>query len=159
MPTGDDSPARYIAELILEDEHRHIYDEDLGIDVLMATSGVIKGGKQVLGAVHLPTVQGKLKSLFEMLLMHYFGRMPDFLMIIDEAWWEQASDRDREALIWHELSHIKQETDKFGEPKFDRDGNPTFGLVEHDVAAFKSEVSRYGAWSPDLQEFFAAAGK
>ncbi len=120
---------------------------------------MFKGGKTVIGAVHLPTVQGRLKSLFEMMLAEYLGEMPHFLMVIDLPWWREASTTHREALVWHELCHIRQEIDKFGELKFDREGNPSYGLREHDIAAFNSEVSRYGAWSPDLAEFLAAAGQ
>lgn len=159
LPDPEESPAIYAARLCEHEEHAHILENELRIEYLMACDGVIKGGKQVIGAVHLPTVQGRLKGLFEMMLAQFFGAMPDFLMVIDLPWWEQASERDREALVWHELCHIKQETDKLGEPKFDRDGNPVFGLVEHDVAAFHSEVARYGAWSPDLEEVMAAANK
>lgn len=150
-------PGAIAARLCEFEEHKHIKDAELRIEFLMACSGVFKGGKTVIGTTHLPTVQGRLKSLFEMLLAQFFGGMPDFLITLDLPWWEQASDREREALIWHELSHIRQETDKFGELKFDRDGNPTFGLVEHDITAFRSEVARYGAWTPDIADFLTAA--
>ena len=153
LPDPDNHPATIVTRLIDEDEHKHIAENEIKIEYLMAREAKRKGGKQIIGAVHLPSVQGKLKDLFEMLLADFFGEMPDFLMIIDEAWWMEASAFDREALIWHELCHVKQETDGFGDLKFDQDGNPKFGLVEHDVSAFHSEVARYGAWCPDLQQF------
>ncbi len=152
-------PAIIAERLMLHDEHKHLAENDVKIDYLMACEGVFKGGKTVIGAVHLPTVQGRLKSLFEMMLAEYLGEMPHFLMVIDLPWWREATATHREALVWHELCHIRQEVDKFGELKFDRDGNPSYGLREHDIAAFNSEVARYGAWSPDLAEFLAAAGQ
>lgn len=153
----DQHPGAIAARLIEFEEHAHIKENDLRLEFLMACDGVFKGGKTVIGTTHLPTVQGRLKSLFEMLLAQFFGAMPDFLITLDLPWWEQATPTEREALIWHELCHIKQETDKFGDPKFDREGNPTFGLIEHDVTAFNSEVARYGAWSLDLEAFLLAA--
>lgn len=153
LPDPDHHPATIVARLIEDEEHKHIREEEIKIDYLMARTSKRKGGKQIIGAVHLPSVQGRLKDLFEMLLADFFGEMPDFLMIIDEAWWSEASPIDREALCWHELCHIKQETDGSGNLRFDQDGNPKFGLVEHDVSAFHSEVARYGAWEPELQRF------
>lgn len=152
-------PAVIAARLMLHEEHQHLVENEITIEYLMAADNVHRAGKQVIGAVHLPTVQGRLKSLFEMLLGDFFGELPDFLMVIDLAWWEEASAIDREALIWHELCHVRQEIDQYGALKFDQDGNPKYGLREHDVTSFNSEVARYGAWSPDLQQFFAAAGK
>lgn len=153
LPDADNHPATIVARLIEDEEHKHIKECEIKIDYLMARSAKRKGGKQIIGAVHLPTVQGRLKDLFEQLLSGFFGEMPQFLMIIDEAWWNEADETSREALVWHELSHIKQETDAFGDLRFDQDGNPKFGLVEHDVSAFHSEVARYGAWEPELQRF------
>lgn len=150
-------PGAIAARLLELEEHAHILENDLRLEFLMACDGVFKGGKTVIGTTHLPTVQGRLKSLFEMLLAQFFGAMPDFLITLDLPWWEQATPTEREALVYHELKHIQQETDKFGEPKFDRDGNPTFGLVEHDITAFHDEVRRYGAWTTDIEDFLAAA--
>lgn len=152
-------PGVIAARLMEHEEHQHLVENEITIEYLMAADGVHRAGKQVIGAVHLPTVQGRLKSLFEMLLGDFFGELPDFLMVIDLAWWEEASAIDREALIWHELCHVRQEIDQYGAFKFDQDGNPKYGLREHDVTSFNSEVARYGAWSPDLQQFFEAAGK
>lgn len=158
-PDPDNHPAAIAARLMEDDTHKHLVENEIIIEYLMACEGVFKAGKTVIGTTHLPTVQGRLKSLFEMLLADYFEGMPDFLITIDAAWWEAAAPVDREALVWHELCHIQQEIDKFGELAFDRDGNPKYGLREHDVTAFNSEVARYGPWSPDLQQFLAAAGK
>lgn len=155
----DQHPGAIAARLMELEEHKHLTDAELRIEFLMSCAGVFKGGKTVLGTTHLPTMQGRLKSLFEMLLASFFGARPDFLITIDLPWWEQAAPIEREALVYHELKHIQQERDKFGDPKFDRDGNPTFGLVEHDVTAFNDEVKRYGAWSPDLVAFFDAVSK
>jgi Putative phage metallopeptidase len=155
-PDPDHHPGAIALRLMDHPEHEHL--KDVRIEYLMAQAPIIKAQKQIIGAVHLPTVQGKLKNLFDMLLAAYFQGMPDFLMIIDAQWWDMASERDREALVWHELCHIKQDVDKNGDLAFDKDGNPKFALVEHDLAAFNSEVARYGAWSADIQQFIESAG-
>lgn len=159
LPDNETHPATIAARLMLTDEHKHLVDNEIVIEYLMACSEKVKGGKAILAAVHLPTVQGRLKDLFEMLLARFFGALPDFLMVIDEGWWLEAAPVDREALVWHELCHVQQEIGRDGELKFDQDGNPKYGLREHDVSAFNSEVVRYGAWSSDLQQFLAAANQ
>ena len=159
IPAGEHHPGIIAARLLQTETHKHIADNEIRIDYLMTNEGVFKAGKTVIGAVHLPTVQGRLKSLFEQLLAAHLGGLPDFLMVIDAVWWDEASPIDREALVWHERCHVQQEIDKYGELKFDQDGNPKYALRDHDVAAFNSEVERYGAWSDDLQQFLAAARK
>lgn len=160
LPVDDEThPALIYHRLIELDEHKHFADEELRVEFLMKCAPLVKAGKQVLGTMHIPTVQGRLKDLFEMLLAQFFGQMPEFLVTIDLEWWEAATPREREALVYHELSHVKQERDKYGEPAFDREGNPKFGLVGHDIEAFNAEVARYGAWHDGIATFLEAAGK
>lgn len=62
------------------------------------------------------------------------------------------TNRQLEALIYHELSHAGEETDKNGDTKA--------VLVAHDVEAFGREIERYGLWTEDLKQikpFFDAA--
>ncbi len=55
------------------------------------------------------------------------------------------------------MAHVKQEVTKDGELRFDRDGNPTFGIVGHDLEEFNYIVRKYGAWKGDIAEFLAAS--
>lgn len=159
LPTGPRQPADIVARLIRVDEHRHLADNEISIGYLMRTSEKEKGGKLELGSVHdvKHMAQGAFKELFAQLLEAMLGELPQFVMVLDAGWWAAASDRDAEALIWHELCHVKQATDRYGAPRFDMDGRPVYKLREHDVSAFNSEVARYGTWSPDLIAFVAAA--
>ena len=160
LPDDDDThPAHIYHRLIELPEHAHYKDEEMRVEFLMKTAPLIKAGKQVLGTMHIPTVQGRLKDLFEMLLAQFFGQMPQFLVTIDLEWWQEATPLEREALVYHELLHVKQSIDKNGDPAFDMDGNPKFGLVGHDIEAFNAEVERYGAWHPGIATFLAAAAK
>lgn len=153
---NDAHPAVYAARLFELDEHKHIKENELLIEYLIDSGMEKKGGKRVLATVHQPMVQGKLRRLFDQLLLDWFeledGRL-DYLIVIDGEFWRDASDREREALMYHELCHIKQALDDFGSPRFNNEGKPVMMLVDHDVSAFNAEVERYGAWSPDLQSF------
>lgn len=64
-----------------------------------------------------------------------------------EVWaecWEDFSMKQREALIFHELKHIKcKERD---------DGELTWVLVDHDCEEFVDVIRRYGAWNKVLQD-------
>ena len=159
VPEGELHPAIIAERLMLDEEHAHLKENELHIEYLFKTEHKSKGGKQILGMVHEPKVQGHLKDLFEMLVMQFFGAMPNYIITLDHEYWKDASAIDREALLWHELAHIKQQKDAYDAPKFDRDGLPVYGLVEHDVTAFISEVRRYGAWHGELQSMVNAANK
>lgn len=158
-PDPDDKTGPvFIAErLKAMPEHQHLQENEISIEYLMRPGDIHRGNKRVLATTHEPSVQGRLKDLFEMLLVGYLGHMPDFLIVFDAEFWMQASDIEKEALVFHELSHIQQKLDKYGAPRFNLDGLPVYGLAEHDVTAFRSEVKRYGAWSEDLREFLKAA--
>lgn len=157
VPDARCHPADLAAKVLTFPEHRHLVENDIDIDWLMRRDEKIKGGRRVLGSVHEPMVQGELRPLFEWLLDKTLGRLPQFLIILDADYWNAASMRDREILVAHELAHIQQKLDRFGSPRFDRDGNPVYGLIGHDVEEFTSIVARYGAHSEEIQNFIYAA--
>lgn len=159
LPDADNHPALYFQRLIELPEHAHFKEHEIAVEWLMKVDPRVKGGKSVLAAVHVPTVQGLLKDLFIQLLVRFFGRMPEFLIVIDRDFWEQADDVTREAIIFHECCHVKQETDKLGNPKFDKNGEAVFGLVGHDLEEFNAVVERYGSWQPDIVDFLQSAQK
>ena len=138
-------------------EFAHLAEGEARIAFLLASVEVIKAGKQILGAAHLPTVQGQLKGVFAWTLEQALGFMPDFLITLDLTFWEEADARHREILVYHELCHCIQKADRDGEPRFDEDDRPVWGIVGHDVEEFSATVRRYGAYSEDIREFIAAA--
>ena len=113
-------------------------------------------GQLVAGLAALPDAQGAMKPLFSWMLATILDYEPDWLMIISKDWWDEASDIDREALVFHEAMHCGQQRDKHGDPRFDMLGQPVVGILPHDVEEFHSVVRRYGAWTPDLVEFQAS---
>ncbi len=159
VPEGDDHPAPLYEELIDLEQHQHFRAEEIAVEFLFRVTPKVKAGRQILGSIMLPTVQGILKDLFDQLLGQFFGRPVEFLIILDRDFWLDADRNTRMALLEHELCHVRQELDKHGELRFDLDGNPVFGIVGHDVEEFKYIVAKYGAWNADLVEFFAAARK
>lgn len=161
LPAGPHHPADIAARLMLDPEHQHLSDNEISIGYLMRIGEKQKGGKRELGSVNdtKTMFQGAFKDLGSQLLAGMLGRFPQFLMVLDLEWWNEATARDRDALVWHELCHLKHAVDRYGAPRFDLDGFPVYKIHEHDVTAFKSEVERFGAWSPDLREFLAVASR
>lgn len=157
LPDPDNHPALTAGRVLRMPEHVHLQENEIEIDWLMRCAEKVKGGRQVLGTVFEPKVQGELKDLFEFMLERLLGRLPRFLVVLDDAYWSKATTLQREILVFHELSHIRQKLDKFGAPRFDKDGLPVYGLHGHDVEEFTQVVARYGAWSDDIRAFVRAA--
>lgn len=159
VPAEDAAHPAVIAERLMNHaEHKHLRENDIRIAYLFRHESKLKGGKCVLGSVHEPACQGEMRSLFEWMLTRLLGSMPGYLMILDRGFWDTVTAQTREALIFHELCHIKQKLDEYGEPRFNRmTGEPIYGLVTHDLEEFNAVVAKYGAWSPDIADFLAAA--
>lgn len=154
-----ESPRRYYDRLLREcPEHGHLEDGEATVDFLFRVEPLIRGGKLELGSVHLPNVQGKLKGVFDFLFRRVFGRIPNFVMILDLEYWRDASEREREILVYHEMCHAEHKTDKEGELRFDEAGKAVYGIREHDVNEFIAVVERYGQWSDEIRRFVRAAG-
>lgn len=112
----------------------------------------------ILGTCYCrPSAQGDLRPLFEQLLEDTLGFYPDFLIVLNADWWGEASQVERDVLVFHEALHAKQATDKHGSPRFDREtGVPVPGIRGHDVEEFNAVAELYGAWKGDIREFRAA---
>lgn len=159
LPTGPRHPADIAARLMTYPEHRHLADNDITFGYLMRLSEKVKGGKRELASVNETKTmfQGGYKDLCMQLLAGMLGHLPAYLVVIDAEYWAQCTDLEADALLFHELAHVQQKLDKYGAPRFGLDGLPVYGIAAHDVTAFKSEVARYGLWSPDLRDFMAVA--
>lgn len=157
LPDAETHPAIIAERVMRMPEHQHLVDNDIEIDWLMRTGEKIKGGRQVLGSVHEPACQGEFKELFQWMLERLLGRLPRFLVILDDEYWKAATPKAREILVFHELAHVRQKVDRYGAPRFDKDGLPVYGLHGHDVEEFTSVVARYGAYNDQLDRFIDAA--
>jgi hypothetical protein len=154
----NDRDPRVYAEKVLDfEEHQDIRNGGANIDWLFRTSEKIKAGRRILGMCYAkPKVQGDLSPLFDDLLTRLLGRIPDFLIVLDLAYWDEATPLQREILVHHELLHASQAKDLFGAPRFDRDGLPVWALRAHDLEEFNDVVRRYGVHSEDVEAFLHA---
>jgi hypothetical protein len=156
-PDHAGSPDSIAKRLFLLPEHLHLAEGEAAIEWLIRRDEKIKAGRQVLGTAHLPRVQGELNPCFQWLLESFFGHVPDFLIILDHNYWFGSSPLLREILVYHELTHCIHKKDAFGDPLYDENDRPRWGLRGHDVEEFTAVVRRYGAWNADLDAFIAAA--
>ena len=159
LPDEASHPETIAARVMLHKVHAHLAENEITFGWLMRTEPKVKAGKVTLGSIHdtKTMAQGAFKDLFLMMLERLLGFVPMYVVVLDAEFWGAASDTEREALVWHELAHCQHATDQYDAPKYDRDGNPVYALKGHDIEAFKSEVERFGAWTPDIAEFMRVA--
>lgn len=157
LPDNDGHPATYAARVMQHPTHAHLAENEITFGWLMRTTPKLKSGKVTLGSIHdtKTMAQGGFKDLFTMMLERLLGTAPQYVVVLDAGFWSDADDTRKEALVWHELAHAQHAVDQYGAPRFDRDGNPVYALTGHDIEAFRSEVERFGAWTPEISEFIA----
>lgn len=87
------------------------------------------------------------------------GLYPDFIITLYAPRAAEMNAPSFAALCAHELRHCGQKTDRWGEPKYDGDGNPEWAMVGHDVEEFVSVVEDFGiqAAGPMAARFVEAA--
>lgn len=149
-------PADICAELLQLDEFAELRFGEATIDFLLRREPKVKNMRQVLGTCYLPRVQGDLAPLFDWLLAGLLGHEPTFLIVLDSTYWVDATDLQREILVYHEISHAVQARDAFGGPRFDRNGLPVWAIRDHDVSEFIPVVRRYGAHTEEIKQFVEA---
>lgn len=82
----------------------------------------------------------------------------DFVIILRRAFWqdEHVTDRQRRALLDHELCHATIKLDDHGEPAVDERGRLVYRTRKHDLEEFVEIGERYGCWKKDITEFARA---
>ena len=143
---------------IHNEDHAHLLDAD--IQIMWASSHFEKQGRTVLGQAEQVAFRagGWQKARMEQQMLDWFGEVPAFIITLAADYCATCSDADFCALIEHELYHIAQATDQYGQPSFTKEGAPKLKLRGHDVEEFVGVVRRYGA-SPDVQALVDAANK
>ncbi|WP_106804549.1 putative metallopeptidase [Pseudomonas sp. S5D5] len=143
---------------IHNEDHAHLLDAD--IRVMWASSSFNKQGRTVLGQAEQVAFRagGWQKARMEQQMRDWFGDVPAFIITLAADFCAQCSDTDFCALVEHELYHIAQARDGYGQPKFTQEGLPKLEMRGHDVEEFVGVVRRYGA-SPDVQVLVDAANK
>lgn len=130
---------------LFNEDHAHL--QDAPIAFLWAASGFEKQGRLVLGQAEEVTFRCGpwQKGRQEQQMIRWFGFVPTFLITLAADYCAECSDAEFCALVEHELYHLGQAFDKYGEPKFTEDGLPKLKLRGHDVEEFVGVVRRYGA--------------
>lgn len=127
------------------EDHAHLQDSPIAF--LWASSGFEKQGRLVLGQCEEVTFRCGpwQKGRQEQQMLRWFGYVPTYLITLAADYSAECSDAEFCALVEHELYHIAQALDKYGEPKFTEEGLPKLKLRGHDVEEFVGVVRRYGA--------------
>jgi len=115
-------------------------------------------GRILIGALH-PVLQGRVikwlwrehmtgrgvvllgKARLASGLVGHFSRA-DFILEFNWTEWQDLSERQRVALVDHELTHCSTDLEK-----------GTSLIVPHDVEEFGSIVEKWGLWRPPLKRF------
>jgi len=79
----------------------------------------------------------------------------DFVLLLNHEAWNKGglNEKQRLALIDHELCHCEVTMDSNGEPKFNEDGRLVCRIRKHDIEEFQDVVARHGCYTHDLAEF------
>jgi hypothetical protein len=81
----------------------------------------------------------------------------DFIILLNKEAWDRLNEKQKRALIDHELCHAQIVIDSDGSPKTnDRDRLVT-RIRKHDCEEFRDIVNRHGLWKQDLEAFANAA--
>ncbi|GAN83833.1 putative metallopeptidase [Gluconacetobacter entanii] len=158
-PETEDSPLGVMTRLIdTEGMFSFLKTGEVRIAVFMRHFPKEKQGRIVLGELALPRFQGGLARLGSWLLQRAtWFQGPDYILMIDQDWWDGARPEAQEALVFHELMHAEHAVDRDGELKFDDEGRPVWSLKGHDLEEFREVVRRYGDWSGEIGAFVDAA--
>ena len=147
-------------------DHAHLGDAGgwPRVAFLWTTEHMASNGRRVLGTCQLAEPTGKAWPAAQRRcqLTDWFGEVPVFLIVLDARFAAHALATSRPenllAVIEHELYHAAQKRDPYGAPLFTADGEPRWGMRDHDTEEFAGVVRRYGiAASPNASPLVAAA--
>lgn len=126
-------------------DHAHLIGASIGV----SWSNVLVSSKQrrIVGQTEVIMPRGNpwAREREKFWITQWFGEIPDFLITFDAVYAAECTDVEWCALVEHELFHCGQQLDRYGYPKFHRDGTPVYAIRGHDVEEFVGVVARYGA--------------
>lgn len=83
----------------------------------------------------------------------------DFIVLVNHQAWQDLDDRQRVALLDHELAHCAVSVDDEGEVKQDENGRTVYRIRKHDLEEFRDVVQRNGLYKADLEAFAAVCAE
>lgn len=161
-----DEAARIARYLITEDpEQRFPFVARARIGYLLSQPALVLKGAPADAYIAVCMVQGANRLLWQFLASTFLDgaqRLPlDFLVYVDAAAWSRRRGAERgrsgfpieqEALIYHELCHLRQLSTSEGEPRYHEDGREMLALQPHTYEFFDTEIRRYGPLTLQLEQ-------
>jgi predicted metallopeptidase len=139
-----------IAEKLIAEHHPHL--ADVKIRYVFRDEAAKSRGRTVLGkARKISGLNAHLVGLVGR--NHVDGEVDFFVIEVASDTWRQLDDKQRVALVDHELCHLNIE-----EPE-DATKDRKLVLRGHDLEEFTEIVQRHGLWKPDVDEFARAVGQ
>jgi hypothetical protein len=81
----------------------------------------------------------------------------DFIILLNQEAWEALNEKQKRALVDHELCHARIALDTDGQPKHDDRDRLVCRIRKHDVEEFREIVDRHGLWTSELEAIAKAA--
>jgi hypothetical protein len=133
-----------IAESLIEEVDRHGDLAKARIEYVFIDKAPKSKGRQVWGRARKMT--GLSAYLAAALRRNAFREpVPFFVVEISHDIWQGLDDRQRRALVDHELCHLWVDEDD--------DGELVLGTSGHDVEEFRGVISRHGLWNRSTEAF------
>lgn len=137
-----------IADELINKHHKHLVG--VRLDILFSETTPKRGGKDIWGSMR------KVSSLAAYLGADKTDQErgvndPFFVMTISQPIWDELDEKNRIALVDHELCHAAVELDEEEES--------VLGTMGHDVEEFACIIERHGLWRKSVQDLVEAAVK
>lgn len=137
-----------IARKLIGKHHEHLNRHDVQVRCVFRDPPARSRGKLVYGKAR------KVSGLTAYLVgLEHEDRPSDdgpvdfFLIEIAHETWQGLTERQREALVDHELCHLEVELPETS------DKDRTLSLRSHDLEEFTEVVKRHGLWQPSVARF------
>lgn len=133
-----------IAEKLIEQYHQHIKDFNVRVEYVFQDKIQMKGDNEVWGTCR------KITNLNAYLASNeQSSGDPFFVISIAEPVWEILPEKERMALVDHELCHTAAEYQE----KDDEEPVVKLAIKPHDMEEFACIVRRHGMWRDSIKEF------
>lgn len=142
---------REAAEALIEKRHHDLSDAGVTITYLFAAN---PDGDAVTHAGYKAAAVMKKTKLADRV-----AGLADAVLTIDAAWWHDHTERERAALLDHELFHLEVCRDDAGAVKRDDAGRPKLKLRKHDIVigGFSQVIAWHKEAAVEAQQVHAAS--
>lgn len=139
-----------IARELIPKHHEHLGRHDVTVRCLFRNPAARSKGRLVYGKAR--KVAGLTAYLVGLEHAEVLGDEPVDFFVVEVAYepWQGLTERQRRALVDHELCHLDVEIS-------DSDEDRKLVLRGHDLEEFSEVVKRHGLWRPSVAEFTKVA--